>query len=128
MSNQKDGVQITEMEKSSFWGADQEFSCVSSQLDILTHLYERPLGPIAPILCYPHEISQLLQKSSAVTETAILDSFHTLLSPPLPAGARKMLSDFSGRHNQEIVLAIAANTIQNKTPQTFLNAALFHSN
>lgn len=95
------------MEKSSFWGADQEFSCVSSQLDIL--------GPIAPILCYPHEISQLFQKSSAVTETAILDSLHTLLSPPLPTGARKMLTDFSARYYREIVLAIAANTIQNKT-------------
>lgn len=116
------------MEKSSFWRADQELSCVSSQLDILTLLYERSLGPIAPILCYPHEISQLLQKSSAVTETAILDSFHTLLSPPPPTGARKMLTDFSARYYREIVLAVAANTIQNKTPRTFLNVALFHSN
>jgi len=57
---------------------------------------------------------QSLQTSSAVTETVAEDYLHTLLSPPLPASVRKMLTDFSARWNQEIV-AIAANTIQNKT-------------
>lgn len=57
---------------------------------------------------------QSLQTSSTVTEPVAGDYLHTLISPLLPASVRKMLTNFSARWNQEIV-AIAANTIQNKT-------------
>lgn len=61
-------------------------------------------------------MSQLLQGLSAVTQTAILDSLQPFFSPPLTAGARKMFTDFSAKYNQEIVIAMAANAVQNKIP------------
>lgn len=46
---------------------------------------------------------------------SILDSLSATPSSPLLSYARKMVTDFSAKYNPEIIVAIAANKIQNKT-------------
>ena len=83
-----------------------------SQLDIQTYSHQNHY-PIAPILLSTWYVPAA---SRSICCGATLDCLPTTPPPsPLLSWARKMVTDFSAKYNQEIIVAIAANKIQKRT-------------